>query len=94
MEKWQEIVDLFVLHQKAQGLSKRTIEDSKYHIIFNSSLTGPNSEAAEGLSTHRLHCRSCYHYKCCTNSKIYGIIIYIDNGKQFLLVYLYPIGGS
>lgn len=47
MEKWQEIIDLFILHQKAQGLSKRTIEDSKYHIqqFFNRT----NPEAAEGF---------------------------------------------
>jgi integrase len=43
MEKWQEIMELFLLNQRAQGLAARTISDSEYHIKQFFARTSPNS---------------------------------------------------
>lgn len=43
MEKWQELTELFLLYQKAQGLASRTINDSEYHIKQFFNRTSPGS---------------------------------------------------
>jgi site-specific recombinase XerD len=43
LEKWQELAELFLLNQKAQGLASRTVNDSEYHIKQFFDRTSPGS---------------------------------------------------